>query len=224
MSLQRRPDRRPLPWVEIFWLVFSLGYVVWFWAHSQRLAYETGATASYSKIYGVSRFFSGYPILFSVIGFLSCIVSGKQGKQDHRWFLQRAPLRLLIMLVISLGTSYVASKITDAVDRGLRARVARGPGVSVLQTWAMECLSGKRSLKPVPENIKALIPTGLVEINKDSPGEQSYLRICQAGGRASGWTLRVGSPTFRPKLGDGFRVMAWQPGVYATYWIGSDSS
>ena len=224
MSPQRRSDRRPLPWVEISWLVFAVGYVLWFWTRSQHLAYETGATANHSRIYGFSGFFSAYPILFSVAGFLSCLISGKNGQQDRRWFLQRAPLRLVIILVISLGTSYAMSHITDAIDQGLRARVATGPGTAALQTWATECLSGKRSFQPVPENIKALVPTGSVEVSKDTPDAQRYIQIHQAGGRASGWTLRVGPPTVRLQLGSGFRVIEWQLGVYATYWVGGDSS
>lgn len=225
MSLTHRSaDRRPLPWCEIFWLVFAVGYALWFWTRSQHLAYETGATANHSRIYGFSGFFSAYPILFSVAGFLSCLISGKNGQQDRRWFLQRAPLRLLVVLVVLLGTSYAMSHITDAIDRGLRARVVAGPGVSALQTWVTECLSGKRSLKPVPESIEALIPTGSVEISKDVPDEQRHVLIHQAGGRSSGWTLRVGPPTFRPQLGSGFRVIEWQPGVYATYWVGGDST
>lgn len=221
--LPHRSDRRPLPWVEIFWLVFSLGYVIWFWVESQHHAYETGATANRSLVYGWVGIFSAYPILFSCVGFLSCVLSGRQAKQDRRWFLQRAPLRLGVLLVISLGTSYCASRVTDTIDRGLRARVATGPGVSTLQAWATECLSGKRSMEPVPENIKALVPTGSVEISKDQPSEQRHVLIHQAGGRASGWTIRVGAPIFRPNLGSGFRVIEWQPGVYATYWVGVDS-
>lgn len=225
MSLvHRSPDRRPPPWCEISWLVFAVGYVLWFWAESQHLAYETGATANDSRIYGFSGFFSAYPMLFSVVGFVSCLLSGSQGKQARRWFLQRAPLRLLVVMVISLGTGYATSHITDTIDRGLRVRVAKGLGVSALQTWATECLSGKRSLEPVPENIEALVPTGSVEISKDTPDTQRHIQIRQAGGRASGWTLRVGPPTFRPQLGSSFRVIEWQPGVYATYWIGGDSS